>query len=82
MAMFLAGLGSVIAQEIGKVAVEHMPLVKQVATDTATTIAKQAFDTFLDHNPKFASVLGIFGVRHFNERKTMSHRGRHRRIAM
>jgi hypothetical protein len=82
MALLLAsGIGSILAQEVGKLAVEHLPLVKQVATDTAISVAKKAFDHTLDLHPRFANFLSVFGIGHFNKKSTISSRGKHRRIS-
>lgn len=80
--LLLTGIGSIVASEIGKVAQDNMPLIKQVGTNAVINVAKKSFDAFLDHNPNFANFLGHFGVRHFSERRTMTHRGRPRKIAM
>jgi hypothetical protein len=82
MAVFLAGLGSIIAQEIGKVAIENSPLIKQVATSAVVNVAKQSFNNLLDMNPNFSHFLGHFGITRYGEKKTFTNRGRHRRMAM
>ncbi len=79
--LLASGIGSILAQEVGKLAVEHLPLVKQVATDTAISVAKKAFDHTLDLHPNFANFLGAFGIHRFSPRKTISSRGKHRRIS-
>lgn len=81
--LLASGVGSLIAQEVGKLAMEHTPIVKQVATDTAVNIAKKSFDLFLDHNPNFSNFLGHFNIGKFNpsvNHKTFTNRGRKRRI--
>lgn len=83
MAMVLGGIGSIALQEIGKLAIEHMPIMKQVATDTAVSVAKKSFDYVLNENPNFASFLGHFGITAFNKgntHSTMMKRHRHRNI--
>lgn len=83
MAMVLGGIGSIALQEIGKLAMEHSPLVQQVAKSAVVDIAKKSFDYVLKENPNFASFLGHFGITAFNKgdtHSTMMKRGRHRRI--
>lgn len=78
MAVFLAGLGSVLATEIGKVALEHTPILKTLATDAAVNVAKNTFDNILDLNPNLSNFLGIFGVHRFTPKQPIaSHRGRY-----
>ena len=84
MALVLAGFGSIVGHELAKLAVEHSPLLKQVASDTAVNVAKKSFDLILDKNPNFSNFLGHFGIHKFNQSenyKTFTNRGRHRRIA-
>jgi hypothetical protein len=83
MAMVLAGFGSILGHELGKLAVEHSPLIKQVAQSTAVEVAKKSFDLVLDRNPNFASFLGHFGIGKFHQEnhKTFTNRGRHKRIS-
>lgn len=86
MAMVLAGVGSIVAHELGKLALDNAPILKQVATDTAVNVAKKSFDYVLNENPNFASFLGHFGIHAFHNRnsanhKTFTSRGRHRRIS-
>lgn len=83
MAMVLGGIGSLVVQELGKLALDNVPILKQVAKDTAINVAKKSFDYVLHENPNFASFLGHFGIHAFNRgntQKTFTHRGRHRRI--
>ena len=83
MAMILGGLGSLVAHEIGKVAVDHLPFVQQVAKSAVVDIAKKSFDLVLSQNPNLASFLGNFGITSFNKgshHSTLTKRGRHRRI--
>ena len=83
MAMLLSGFGSILASEIGKLAVEHSPLIKQVATSAVVDVAKKTFDMTLDANPNFASFLNHFGITKFNSaatHSTFTKRARHRRI--
>jgi hypothetical protein len=83
MAMVLAGVGSIVAHELGKLALDNAPILKQVASDTAVGIAKKSFDLVLDQNPNFANFLGHFGIHKFNSsanHKTFTHRGRRRHI--
>jgi hypothetical protein len=61
MAMVLSGIGSIVVSEIGKLAMEHSPMIQQVAKSTAVNIAKKSIDYTLDTNPHFASFLGHFG---------------------
>ena len=78
--MVLSGIGSIVVSEIGKLAMEHSPLVKQVATNAVVDIAKKSFDKVLDLNPNFSNFLGAFGIHRFSPKKTISSRGKHRRI--
>lgn len=84
MAMVLAGVGSIVANELGKLALNNAPILRQVATDTAVGIAKKSFDLVLDKNPNFADFLGQFGIHKFNQsqhnHRTFTNRGRPRRI--
>jgi hypothetical protein len=84
MAMLLAsGIGSILAQEVGKLALDHAPLMKQVATNAVVDVAKKSFDYVLSENPNFASFLGHFGITKFNSgntHSTFTKRGKHRRI--
>lgn len=85
MAMLLSGFGSILAHEVGKIAMEHSPLLKQVATSAVVDVAKKSFDMVLDQNPNLSSFLGHFGIHAFHNRsptnhKTFTHRGRQRRI--
>jgi hypothetical protein len=83
MAMIMSGIGSILVSELGKLAMEHSPLVKQVATNAVVDVAKKSFDYTLDTNPNFASFLGHFGITKFNSgytHSTFTKRGRHRRI--
>jgi hypothetical protein len=83
MAVLLAGFGSIVAHELGKLAVEHSPLVKQIGTNVVLDIAKKSFDYTLDTNPNFASFLGHFGITKFNSgntHSTFTKRARHRKI--
>lgn len=83
MAMLLAGFGSILANEIGKVALDNSPLIKQVATSAVVNVAKKTFDMTLDANPNFASFLGHFGITKFNSgatHSTFTKRGRHRKL--
>lgn len=83
MAMIMSGIGSILVSEIGKLAVEHLPSVKQVATNAVVDVAKKSFDYTLDTNPNFASFLGHFGITKFNSgytQSTFTKRHRHRKI--
>lgn len=85
MAMVLAGVGSIVANELGKLALNNAPILRQVATDTAVGIAKKSFDMVLDKNPNFSDFLGQFGIHAFHTRssanhKTITSRGRPRKI--
>jgi hypothetical protein len=84
MAMFIAsGIGSIVANEIGKMALDNMPLVKQVAQNTLVNVVKKTVDFTLDNNPNFASYLGLFDFHGFNRNKshsTLEKRARHRKI--
>lgn len=81
--MVLTGVGSLIGQELAKVAVENAPILKQVAQSTAVDIAKKAFDYTLSQNPKIAHFLSGFGIHPFHSRahmhKTFANRGTHQR---
>ena len=81
--MLLTGFGSILASEVGKLAMEHSPLIKQVATSAIVNVAKQTFDMTLNENPNFASFLGHFGITKFNSgntHSTFTKRGRHRKL--
>lgn len=83
MAMVLAGVGSIVAHELGKLALDSAPILRQVATDTAVGIAKKSFDLILDKNPNIATFLGHFGFTAFNKgniQSTLTKRHRHRKI--
>jgi hypothetical protein len=83
MAMLLSGFGSILAHEVGKLAMEHSPFVKQIATNAVVDVAKKTFDYTLDTNPNFASFLGHFGITKFNSgntHSTFTKRGKQRRI--
>jgi hypothetical protein len=81
MAMVIGGIGSILASEIGKLVVEHSPLIKQVAQSAVVDVAKKSFDHILDLNPNFSNFLGAFGIHRFSPKKTISSRGRHKRMA-
>jgi hypothetical protein len=82
MAMMLAGFGSILTHELGKLAMEHSPMLQQVAKSAVVEVGKKTFDMVLDKNPNFASFLGNFGIHRFSKTnpKTFTHRGSHRRI--
>ncbi len=82
MAMLLSGFGSIIGHELAQLAVEHSPLIKQVAKSTVVEVAKKSFDLVLDRNPHFASFLNHFGIHKFggNQHRTFTNRGGHRRV--
>jgi hypothetical protein len=84
MAMMIAsGIGSIVANELGKLALDNAPLIKQVAKTAIVDIAKKSFDYTLDTNPNFASFLGHFGISSFNSgytRSSVMKKGRHRKI--
>jgi hypothetical protein len=80
MAMVLGGVGSLIVSEIGKLAMEHSPIIQQVAKSAVVDIAKKSFDKVLDLNPNFSNFLGAFGIHRFSPKKTISSRGKQRRI--
>lgn len=83
MAMVLAGIGSLVAHEIGALALNNAPILKQAGTEAVINVAKKSFDLILDNNPNFSNFLGHFGIHKFNQSsnyKTFAHRGRHRRI--
>jgi hypothetical protein len=84
MAMMVAsGFGSILANEIGKLALNNAPLIKQIATDTAVNVVKKTVDYTLDTNPNLASFLSHFGIHSFNTgytRNTLMKKARHRRI--
>ena len=81
--MIASGFGSIIAQELGKLAVEHSPIIKQIATGTAIEIGKKTANLILDNNPKFEMFLSQFGIHKFGgtSHNTLQKRGRHRRIS-
>lgn len=82
MAMIASGIGSILIQEFGKLAVEHSPLIRQVATSTAIEVGKKTANLILDNNPRFESLLSQFGIynRGMNH-STLQKRGKHRRIS-
>jgi len=83
MAMVLSGIGSIVARELGQLALDNSPMLQQVAQSAVVNIAKKSFDYTLDTNPNFASFLGHFGITKFNSgntHSTFTKRGRHRRI--
>lgn len=85
MAMVLSGIGSLVAHELGKLALDNAPILKQVARDTAVNVAKKSFDYVLNENPNFANFLGHFGIHAFHNRNSANHRtftsrGRPRKI--
>lgn len=83
MAMILGGFGSILLNEIGKIAMDSAPVLGGIAKGAIVDVAKNTADSFLDANPKFSDfVHSTFGFNRFNPRKTMTHRGeRQRRIA-
>jgi hypothetical protein len=76
MALVLGGLGSILLNEIGKVAMDNAPMIGNIAKDAVIEVAKNTFDTFLDYNPNFGNFLGQFGVRRFRPKRTFTNRGR------
>jgi hypothetical protein len=74
-------IGSLVAREIGQLAVAQAPMIQEFATNAFVDIAKKSFDKVLDLNPNFSNFLGAFGVHRFNPKKTLSSRGKHRRIS-
>ena len=83
MAMMLGGLGSILLNEIGKIAMDTAPVFGGIAKGALVDVAKNTADSFLDEHPKFSDfVHSTFGFNRFNPRKTMMHRGyKQRRIA-
>ena len=84
MAMIIAsGFGSIVAKELGQLAVDNAPFIKQVATSTAVEVGKKTANLILDNNPNFASFLSQFGIHRFGgmNHSTLQKRGRHRRIS-
>ena len=83
MAMIAAGIGSIVIQEFGKLAVDNAPFIRQVATSTALEIGKKTANLILDNNPNFASFMSQFGIHRFGYRNhsTFQQRGKHRRIS-
>lgn len=73
-------IGSLIAREIGQLAIAHAPMIQEVATNAVVDIAKKSFDKVLDLNPNFSNFLSVFGIGRFNKKSTISSRGKHRRI--
>jgi hypothetical protein len=80
MALVLGGIGSLLAREIGQLAVTNSPIIQEFAKSAVVDIAKKSFDHVLDLNPNFSNFLGAFGIHRFNQGKTISSRGKHRRI--
>ena len=81
--MIASGIGSIVANELGKLALDNAPLIRQVAKDTAVNVIKKTVDYTLDANPNFASFLGHFGFTGFNTgyaRNTIMKKSRHRKI--
>lgn len=81
MAMILGSVGSLVAREIGQLAITHTPMIQQVATNAVVDIAKKSFDKVLDLNPNLSNFLSVFGIHRFNRRHTISQRGKHKRIS-
>jgi hypothetical protein len=84
MALVLGGVGSVVLQEIGKLALEHTPMLQQFAKTAVVDIAKKTFNKVLEDNPNFSNFLGHMGISsfHFGHTKTnVLKRGRHRTIS-
>jgi hypothetical protein len=73
-------IGSLVAREIGQLAVAQAPMIQEFATNAVVDIAKKSFDKVLDLNPNFSNFLGAFGIHRFSPKKTLSSRGKHRRI--
>ena len=71
-AVIATGFGSIVANELGKLALDNMPLIKQVARDTTVNVIKKTVDYTLDKNPNFASFLGHFGFHGFNTMRPRS----------
>ena len=81
--MIASGFGSIVAQELGKLAVEHSPIIKQIATGTAVEIGKKTANLILDNNPRFESFLSQFGFHRYGNahHSSLQKRGKHRRIS-
>lgn len=82
--MIASGIGSIVANELGKLALDNAPLIKQVARDTTLNVVKKSFDYTLDTNPNLASFLGHFGIMKFNSgytQSTFTKRARPRKIS-
>jgi hypothetical protein len=83
MAMVLAsGFGSIVARELGQLALEHSPMLQQAAKSAVVEVAKKSFDLVLSNNPRFASFLSQFGITKFHQQnhKTFSNRGRKKHL--
>ena len=78
MALLLGGFGSILLNEIGKVAMNVAPDLVGIAKNAAVEVAKNTFDNVLDANPKFANFLGHFGVGRFKPKYTFTSRERGR----
>ena len=82
MAMIASGIGSILIQEFGKLAIEHSPLIRQVATSTAIEVGKKTANLILDNNPRFESLLSQFGIYNRGQNhSTLQKRGKHKRIS-
>ena len=81
--MIASGFGSIVAQELGKLAVENSPIIKQIATGTAVEIGKKTVNLILSNNPRFESFLSQFGIHKFGgmNHNTLQKRARHRKIS-
>jgi hypothetical protein len=78
MALLLGGFGSILLNEIGKVAMNVAPDLVGIAKGAVVEVAKNTFDNVLDANPKFANFLGHFGVHRFKPKYTFTSRERGR----
>jgi hypothetical protein len=81
MAMVLTGIGSIVARELGQLALDNSPMLQQVAQSAVVNIAKKSFDYTLENNPNLERFLGSIGIHRFTHHSTFTKRGRHRKIS-
>jgi hypothetical protein len=78
MALILGGFGSILLNEIGKIAMDVAPDLAGIAKGAVIDVVKNTFDTVLDANPKFSNFLGHFGIHRFKPKYTFTSRERGR----
>jgi hypothetical protein len=68
-AIIASGFGSILANELGKLAINNAPVLRDIARDTAVKVAKRVVDDVLDNNPNLASFMGHFGFQGFGSER-------------